>query len=243
MRHYARREKAGEKKDGSVVTRADKEAEQVLLRALHSLAVPILSEEAAGMGKIPPIRRRFWLVDALDGTREFVSRNGEFSVNAALVEGGRPVLGIVYLPALGRLFAGWGRGEAYHWQPRFIGGKGWMLGTAKVLRGRSSQRRLLVMSRSHAMHGREEMAARYDAKGVKVAGSSLKFCLLAAGEADIYPREGPTMNWDTAAGHAVLLSAGGRVETQDGKPLAYGPYAQTSETDLFRNPPFLALSR
>jgi 3'(2'), 5'-bisphosphate nucleotidase len=209
------------KDDASPVTEADRQAEAVILRHLAELTpqIPVVSEEQAVPGVAPAHGARFWLVDPLDGTKEFIKRNGEFTINIALVDGGRPRLGVVFAPALGRLFAGAaGRGA---WLEDHSG--------SRPIRCRRmpADDVTVVSSRSHAdawalerwlagwLHGRR-------VAGHTTAGSSLKFCLVAAGEADVYPRFGRTMEWDTAAGHAVLAAAGGTVSTLDGVELAYG---------------------
>ena len=205
------------KSDASPVTEADERAEAVITQGLRSLApgVTIVAEEAVAGGDRPEVGRWFWLVDPLDGTKEFIHRNGEFTVNIALVRDGEPVLGVVFAPAIGRLFAG-------------VKGQGAFAvdGTVRsAIRCRTAppEGLTVVASRSHGD------AAALDAflAGRKVArtthaGSSLKLCLVAAGEADLYPRLGRTMEWDIAAGHAVLSAAGGRVDTLDGAALRYG---------------------
>lgn len=205
------------KSDASPVTAADERAEALILPALAALLpdVPVVAEESVSSGHVPEIGDRFWLVDPLDGTKEFISRNGEFTVNIALVENGQPVIGLVLAPALGTLFAG-------------AVGEGAFMEDAKGVRPISSrvppeEGLTVVASRSHGD------AAALDAflAGRKVdklinAGSSLKLCLVASGQADVYPRLGRTMEWDIAAGHAVLAAAGGHVATLDGKPLGYG---------------------
>lgn len=216
------------KADASPVTEADTRAEACILPALARLTpgIPTVSEEAASQGTVPTVADRFWLVDPLDGTKEFIARNGEFTVNIALVVEGRPLLGVVFAPALNRLFAG------------VVGRGAWLeeAGHRRAIRCRAvpPQGCTVVASRSHgdaqALAG--FLAGRLVAATCSV-GSSLKFCLLAAGEADLYPRFGPTMAWDTAAGDAVLTAAGGRVCSLDGKPLAYGQAG-------FLNPPFVA---
>jgi 3'(2'), 5'-bisphosphate nucleotidase len=216
------------KDDASPVTEADERAEEVIVPALQALTpdIPIVAEEAVAAGRIPQVGDQFWLVDPLDGTKEFISRNGEFTVNIALVRNGTPVLGVVYAPALGRLFAGAVGGDAY----------------VEDAQGRRSIRcravpaegLTVVASRSHgdaaaldAFLGARKVAS------LKNAGSSLKLCLVAAGEADLYPRLGRTMEWDIAAGHAVLAAAGGRVTDLAGKALGYGKPG-------FDNPHFVA---
>ena len=205
------------KADASPVTEADERAEAVILPELARLTpdIPIVSEEEASAGRIPTVGDRFWLVDPLDGTKEFINRNGEFTVNIALIENGSPVLGVVFTPALDRLFAGAVGVTA------FVEDKGVRRDIA--CRTPPAEGLTVVASRSH---GDAEALASFLA-GRKVAsqtnaGSSLKLCLVAAGEADVYPRLGRTMEWDIAAGHAVLAAAGGRVQTLAGEPLRYG---------------------
>jgi 3'(2'), 5'-bisphosphate nucleotidase len=205
------------KSDTSPVTAADERAEAVILAALAALtpSIPVVSEEAAAAGRIPAVAERFWLVDPLDGTKEFINRNGEFTVNIALIENGCPTLGVVLAPALSRLFAGAGGEGAYleeNTQRRPI--------TCRTVPAAGLT---VVASRSHgdaeALH--KFLAGRKVASQTN-AGSSLKLCLVAAGEADLYPRLGRTMEWDIAAGDAVLRAAGGMVKTLAGDPLLYG---------------------
>lgn len=206
------------KGDESPVTQADQRAEDVILAGLARVApgIPVVAEEAVAAGNIPDVKDLFFLVDPLDGTKEFISRNGEFTVNIALVQNGTPVLGLVYAPAINRLFTG-------------------AAGLGAWLEDASGQRSIsvrpvpedgltVVASRSHG----DETALDAFLAGRKVAsrtnaGSSLKLCLVAAGEADVYPRLGRTMEWDIAAGDAVLRAAGGKVTVvADGSPLRYG---------------------
>lgn len=216
------------KADESPVTEADERAERLIVPALHALVpdLPVVAEEAVAAGQVPVIGNSFWLVDPLDGTREFIGRNGEFTVNIALVRDGEPVLGVVYAPALGRMFAG----------ARGVGA--WV----EDARGRRAIRcrpvpeagLTVVASRSHGdAAALEAFLAGRRVAAVVNAGSSLKLCLLAAGEADLYPRLGRTMEWDIAAGHAVLAAAGGRVVDLAGAPLRYGKPG-------FENPHFAA---
>ncbi|MFY9327648.1 MAG: 3'(2'),5'-bisphosphate nucleotidase CysQ [Georgfuchsia sp.] len=216
------------KSDASPVTEADEKAEAVILAALAKIApdIPVISEEAAASGRIPKVAERFWLVDPLDGTKEFISRNGEFTVNIALIEKGQPALGVVLAPALNRLFAG-------------VAGEGAFVedtGIRRAIRCRTAPAEGLtvVSSRSHGDAAALDafLAGRKVAASVN-AGSSLKLCLVAAGEADLYPRLGRTMEWDIAAGHAVLRAAGGHVKTLQGDELRYGK-------DGLDNPHFVA---
>ena len=222
------------KGDASPVTEADERAEAVILAGLARLApgIPVVAEESVAAGRTPDVSGgRFWLVDPLDGTREFIHRNGEFTVNIALIDQGRPVAGVVLAPAVGgpsgRLFAG------------AVGHGAWVedaQGRRPIqCRAAPADGLTVVASRSHGD------AAALDAflAGRRVAqltnaGSSLKLCLLAEGAADLYPRHGRTMEWDIAAGHAVLAAAGGQVWLIDGSaPLAYGKPG-------FENPHFYA---
>ncbi len=231
LSHYRPGIEVRSKSDASPVTAADEEAEEIILAGLRRLTpdLPIVSEEAFARGAIspqaPPV---FWLVDPLDGTKEFLSRNGEFTVNIALIETGRPVLGVIATPALSLDFAGAGAGSAREWRQ----GSERRIGVRPVPRDGAT----VVASRSHGdadalgrfLGGRRVAATRE-------AGSSLKFCLVASGEADLYPRFGRTMEWDTAAGQAVLTAAGGRVRTLAGEELRYGKPG-------FENPHFIASS-
>ncbi|KAI5914037.1 3'(2'),5'-bisphosphate nucleotidase CysQ [Thauera sp. 2A1] len=205
------------KDDASPVTEADERAEALILPELARLTpdIPVVSEEEASAGRIPAVADRFWLVDPLDGTKEFISRNGEFTVNIALVEHGTPVLGVVFAPALDRLFAG----------AAGAGGFAEDKGVRRSIACRMPPMEGLTVVASRS-HGDADALAAFLA-GRKVAsqtnaGSSLKLCLVAAGEADVYPRLGRTMEWDIAAGDAVLRAAGGSVNTLDGKVLTYG---------------------
>jgi 3'(2'), 5'-bisphosphate nucleotidase len=220
------------KADRSPVTEADTAAEAVILEALARLApdVPVVAEEQCAKDGVPTVApKRFFLVDPLDGTKEFIAKNGEFTVNIALIEDGRPVLGVVYLPVTDACYAGLG-GKA----ERRLG-----TGAPETIAARAMPESGLTMaiSRSHANKGEIERAKeRFNIAGTIVAGSSLKFCRIAEGVADLYPRFGDTMEWDTAAGQAVLEAAGGRVETADGAPFRYGKPG-------FRNGPFIAYGR
>jgi 3'(2'), 5'-bisphosphate nucleotidase len=210
-----------EKRDASPVTEADVRAEAVILAGLRELApeIPVVAEESVAAGRLPEVGERFWLVDPLDGTREFIDRNGEFTVNIALVEKGRPVLGVVFAPALGsqgQLYAG-RIGQGAHLKD----GSG-----VREIRCRAVPEAGLavVASRSHGdVDTLRQFLSGRPVDSIRSVGSSLKLCLVAAGQADLYPRLGPTMQWDTAAGQAILEAAGGSVrQLDDGEPLAYG---------------------
>ena len=220
------------KADESPVTAADHAAEAILLDAIQALApdTPIVAEEEVAAGRTPDVGRRFFLVDPLDGTREFVRGGTDYTVNVGLVEDGEAVLGVVYAPALGRLFAGEAGGGAFLAEGTVPG----EVGARRPIRVRAPGERLTVTaSKSHGTSGTERYLATLPVGERLVTGSSLKLGLLAAGEADLYPRVGPTMEWDTAAGHAVLSAAGGRMLAPDGSPFRYGKPG-------FRNTAFVA---
>lgn len=230
MRHYAGAVERREKADKSPVTVADEEAEHLILARLAEVApgMPVVAEESAAAGRRPDVSGGvFFLVDPLDGTKEFLNRNGEFTVNIALIENGTPTAGVVFAPAVGRLFSG---ANAKAFEER--GGKPVAITTRAI----PADGMVAIASRSHRDRLTDEYLAHYPIRDLIAAGSSLKFCVIAAGEADIYPRHGPTMEWDTAAGHAVLVAAGGRVTRLDGKtPLTYG-----NAKEKFANPSFVA---
>ncbi len=204
------------KEDDSPLTAADLESQRIIIEGLTQLTpeIPILSEESAAA---PWAQRRtwtdLWVVDPLDGTREFVKRNGEFTVNVALVADHEPVLGVVSAPAQGLVF----------WGARGVGAFTEHRGTARTAIHTSSPQRPLrvVGSRSHLTAQTAAYLDRVAQHVMTGVGSSLKFCLLAEGKADLYPRFGPTSEWDTAAGQAVLEAAGGHVTRLDGHRLRY----------------------
>jgi len=217
MRFYGVTE-AMEKADGSPVTAADQAAEDIILPALRHLTpeIPVISEEESSKGLSPDVvGPRFWLVDPLDGTKEFLSGNGEFTVNIALIEDGVPVLGVVVVPALGQTYAGAAPGSAV--VADAAGERG------ICVRAIPAEGLTVVGSRSHGdAAAMEAFLAGRRVAAFRAAGSSLKLCLIARGEADLYPRLGTTMEWDIAAGHAVLRAAGGRVRTVEGGEFRYG---------------------
>ena len=224
------------KADQSPVTEADERAEALILARLADCLPgwPVLAEEAAARGQGLAGCPRFILVDPLDGTREFVSRNGEFTVNIGLVVAGVPVAGAVYAPVLDRLWSGGATARLR----RIVPGAGLHEATEdRPLRTRSAPAAgwTALASRSHGDAETEALLARLPVSDRRAAGSSLKFCVVAEGEADVYPRFGLTMEWDTAAGDAVLRAAGGTVLDPDGAPFRYG------KADAgYRNGPFVA---
>jgi 3'(2'), 5'-bisphosphate nucleotidase len=233
--HFRQHGATRRKPDGSPVTEADEEAEAFILSRLAAIAadIPVIAEEQMARGTPAVAARRFFLVDALDGTKEFIAGHDGFTVNIALVEERIPVCGTVVAPAVGRAFVGERSRGAFEFAVTPFGAID--PGALRPIRARSipAAGPTIVVSRTHGEGEAESFAARA-AQVIRVA-SSLKFGLLAAGEADFYPRRGPTMEWDTAAGQAVLEAAGGRVETETGELLRYGK-ANAS----FRNPEFIA---
>ncbi len=238
MTHYANGVEAMRKEDNSPVTIADQDAERIILDGLQAIApdIPVVSEEQAAAGHIPAIAECFFLVDPLDGTKEFLNRNGEFTVNIALIENRVPVAGVVYAPAKERLFYGSGPGEAYE-QVIAPNTEGSLDSAARPhqirVRKPAEDGLVIIASRTHRDQKTDEYLNLYRVKEFLAAGSSLKFCLIAAGEADLYPRHGRTMEWDTAAGHAVLSAAGGSVTQLDGIPLLYGKTERGLDNPFF----------
>ncbi len=213
------------KSDDSPVTAADLAAHQVIMQGLAALtpAIPLLSEEDPPSWEIRQHWQTYWLVDPLDGTKEFIKRNGEFTVNIALIENGKPVMGVVYAPALGVLYSA-------------ADGKAWKQknGETMQIHVREARPPLVVVSRSHFDKDVElqEYLHQLGEHQTTAIGSSLKFCLVAEGEAQLYPRFGPTNIWDTGAGHAVAIAAGAHVHDWKGQTLDYAP------RESFLNPGF-----
>ena len=230
MRHYEAGAQARVKADRSPVTDADEEAEKLILAELAAEFpnVPVIAEEEAAAGRIAHVGAHFFLVDPVDGTKEFIKRTGEFTVNIGEVVDGAPVAGVVFAPAIGRLFVGAMGEGAFE-----VSG-----GAAKPIAARKPPEggMIAVSSKSHPDAQTVALLGSLNIKGHINAGSSLKFCLVAAGEADIYPRAGRTMEWDTAAGDAVLRAAGGDVSNWDYTPFTYGKSG-------FENGPFIARGR
>ncbi len=205
------------KGDSSPVTEADVAAEEIILKGLLALTpdIPVLAEESVDAGRIPDLSGGiFWLVDPLDGTKEFIHKRGEFTVNIALIENGKPTIGVIHVPAKNTTYYASGPGEAWIVEPDV---------EARKIQVRSAPEEGLtvVASRSHRTPETDDYIAKYNVADLISAGSSLKLCLVAEGKADLYPRLGRTMEWDIGAGQAILEAAGGRVETLDGAPLGY----------------------
>ena len=217
------------KRDSSPVTEADRAAELIILAALARAApgVPVIAEEEVAAGRIPAHEDTYFLVDPLDGTKEFIRGGDDYTVNIGLIESGAPKLGVVFAPATGRLHGG------------CVGAGAWAEdGGARAPIGTRPRGEVTtaVASKSHLNQATiDYLEAAVGNCGYVSIGSSLKFCIVAEGKADIYPRASPTSEWDTAAGHAVLLAAGGLVDGPDGEPLRYGKRA-------FLNRAFVATS-
>jgi 3'(2'), 5'-bisphosphate nucleotidase len=232
---------AATKADNSPVTVADQESEAIILAALARIApgVPVVSEEAAAAGNVPTVGATFFLVDPLDGTRGYIRREPHFTVNVALIEDGQPVFGLVYAPAIDHFYLTVAPGQACAARLAPSSEARTLDACALVpLRTRVPDPNALaaLVSHSHLDKATERLLDRYAVVERRAVSSSLKFGLMARGEADLYARANPTSEWDTAAGHAVLVAAGGTVTTLGGQPLLYGKPG-------FRNAGFVAWGR
>lgn len=226
------------KSDDTPVTYADRESERLILAGLAGLCpgTPVVAEESTAAGSFPADPgSEFFLVDPLDGTREFVSGRPEFTINIGLVRAGVPALGVVYAPAAAVLYSGRpGRAERATVSDAFA------IAARHPISARARPGHVVIVaSRSHRSLETDHYITALQQAEIVSVGSSLKFGLLAAGEADLYPRFSRTMQWDTAAGDAVLRAAGGMTETLDGKPLTYGPRG-LDKANLYDNPHFIA---
>ena len=240
------------KEDTSPVTEADRRAEVLILEAIRrevTDAFPIVAEEEMAEGAMTQINAGpFWLVDPLDGTKEFIKRQGEFTVNIALIENGRPQLGVVHAPAIGSTY--WGSrhgafattGGARPWRIacRPMPEKGLVAVASKSHRDRDANPHSEANPKSHRNPELEAFLAWFDLAESISSGSSIKFCLVAAGRADLYPRTGRTMEWDTAAGHAVVQFAGGSVTDMANRELTYGKPGFENPHFIVRGAPSLA---
>lgn len=241
MRLKAQGVEARAKADASPVTVCDETAEKIILAGLGARFsdIPVVAEEAAAAGFLPACGDLFFLVDPLDGTKEFIGGKPDFTVNIALICEGHPLAGVVYAPALGTLWAGSQFDGKANAARATVGPGGEAPRYAAMpsihARARPPGGLVALVSRLHSSPKAEDFLARLPIAGRRNMGSSLKFCLLAEGEADVYPRFSPTMEWDTAAGDAVLRAAGGVTLDEAGAVLRYGKSA-----DSFRNPSFIA---
>ena len=226
------------KNDASPVTEADERAEAIILEGLSKAFpdIPVVAEESAAAGRIPDVEgKSFFLVDPLDGTKEFINKRDDFTVNIALIKDGVPVAGIVYAPAKGTAWTG-GDGKI----EKLLVDDAFNVTSRKQIGCRTPSGELTaVASRSHNSPETEAFLKDKGITSTKSVGSSLKFCLVAEGEADVYPRFGRTMEWDTAAGDAVLRAAGGMTLDLDGNPFRYGKTKQAHDSD-FANGHFIA---
>lgn len=226
------------KKDASPVTEADERAEAIILAGLKTAFpdIPVVAEEAAAAGNIPDVSgKKFFLVDPLDGTKEFINKRDDFTVNIALIEDGVPVAGIVYAPARKVAYTGIGdRAE------KLTIGEDFSVSSRERIGCRKAADELTaVASRSHNSPETEAFLAERGITSTRSVGSSLKFCMVAEGAADVYPRFGRTMEWDTAAGDAVLRAAGGMTLDAKDQAFRYGKTKQASDSD-FANGHFIA---
>lgn len=243
MAHFGTGVEVERKADHSPVTAADRQSEEIILAGLARVApgVPVIAEEEVAAGRIPDIAGRFFLVDPLDGTKGFIKGRPEFTINIGLIEARVPVFGLLYAPALADFYVTLAANEAAN--ARLEPGSG-VRSLAdcglRPLRGRVPDPHALVAltSQSHLNRATESFLSNYNVIERRALASSLKFGLIAKGEADFYPRVGPTCEWDTAAGHAVLAAAGGAVTSIDGTPLLYG-----NADRRFENPDFVAWGR
>jgi 3'(2'), 5'-bisphosphate nucleotidase len=229
------------KDDKSPVTEADEKAEALILAELSKVCpdIPVIAEEEMAAGRVPRLSgKAFILVDPLDGTKEFINRRQDFTVNIALVEDGVPVAGVVYAPARQ---TGWS-GAAGKAELLTVDDAGNIVERATISTREKGDNIVAVASRSHNSPETVAFLEEHKITDTMSVGSSMKFCLLAQGEADVYPRFGRTMEWDTAAGDAVLRAAGGMTVRADGAPFVYGKRNQADDVD-FANPGFIAWGR
>lgn len=241
MAHFAAGVAVETKADSSPVTVADRQSEEIILQGLARVApgVAVVSEEAAAAGNTPAIGDIFFLVDPLDGTKPFIRGSPEFTINIALIEGRHPVFGLVYAPAMSDFYVTVGPNQAFATRLAPSNGARTLAAcNLAPLRTRVPDPNAIsaLTSQTHSNSATQRFLDRYHVVERKAVSSSLKFGLLARGEADVYPRVGETNEWDTAAGHAVLAAAGGTVTTLDGDPLLYGK-------PRFLNPNFVAWGR
>ena len=210
---YSKKFKIFRKKDMSPVTIADLESEKIIIKGLKKIFnKPIIFSEESN-NKSKKKLKNFWLVDPLDGTKEFIKKNGEFTVNIAFVKDNKPFFGIIYAPKLKKTYIGTNK-ETY----KVVGQKNF-----KKIIPKKEPIKTMIISRSHSTKNEsEKLKKKYNIKKILFLGSSLKFCYIAEGIAHIYPRSGTTYEWDTAAGHAIINGAGGKIETNKGKELKYG---------------------
>lgn len=227
---------ADTKGDGSPVTEADRRAEEYIIRELKDTiaSIPVIGEETIAAGEVPDLsgEEYFWLVDPLDGTREFVAGSPDYTVNIALIKNHVPILGVIHAPARGEMFSAYGEGTAVRWLEE--------TGSEKAIRTRIPPRGgLTVMaSKTRSKEELDKFLEEHKVEKIVRKGSSLKICAIASGKADLYPGLAQTCEWDTAAGQAILESAGGEIISLEGKPLRYGDKGPD-----FKNPQFIAQAK
>ena len=212
---YSRKFKIFRKKDLSPVTMADLESEKIIIKGLKKIfnKPTIISEETNYKNKSKSKLNSFWLVDPLDGTKEFIKKNGEFTVNIAFIKNKKPVFGIIYAPILKKTYVGAMKNTYKIINQKYF----------KKILPKKKANKTMIISRSHfSKNENEKLKKKYKIKKILFLGSSLKFCYIAEGIAHIYPRTGTTYEWDTAAGHAIINGVGGKVETSKGYELKYG---------------------
>lgn len=243
MRHFTAGVEVTSKADASPVTAADHEAEAILLAALERVApqIPVIAEERAAAGQLPPPGGRYFLVDALDGTRYFIRGKPEFSVNVAISDAGRPVYGLIYMPPSGMLYVT--RSDGGSWgglvaPDTALPSNLDALGLTRLATREPDRAHLMAFTSRNSAGASGEFLRELEVHESRSLGSSEKFCLIAAGLGDVYARLGPTYEWDTAAGQAILEGAGGCVTLLDGRPLTYGKAAAA-----YLNPGFVAWGR
>ena len=238
MHHYHAGVEVEQKNDNSPVTLADREGEDIIVAGLKDLCpdIQIIGEESFAQSGITEIEDCFFLLDPLDGTKEFINQKTDFTVNIGLIRAGKPIAGVVYAPALEQLYFTRGQ-KAYEMPlaPTAQACETLDINMAQHITTRTpaSEGLVVVASRSHRTPETDEYLETLSIKELVSAGSSLKFCLIAKGEADLYPRFGRTMEWDTAAAHAVLSAAGGEVIDHNGAPLLYGKLERGLDNPYF----------
>lgn len=240
MQHFTTGVEVLAKSDDSPVTAADQEAEAILLECLEQLAphIPIVAEERAAAGRLPPPQGRFFLVDALDGTRYFIRGKPEFSINVALIDGAAPIYGLIYIPPTGRLYVTRTDGLSYTGivaPDASAPGSFDALSLQRLVTRQPDRNALMAYTSRSSAGASADFLRALQVNASRSVGSSEKFCLIAAGQGDVYARLGPTYEWDTAAGQAILEAAGGTVATVDGSRLTYG-----KSDRAYLNPGFVA---
>ncbi len=236
MNIYNSKFEINHKNDNSPVTNADRDAEEFILKKLNNIFpnIPIISEEAYSNNIIPSYDKKFFLIDPLDGTKEFIKKNGEFTVNIAFIDEGFTKIGFINAPAKNKIFF---NDEKKSYVIETKSKDQISIQKAKQIKVSNEKQKNLIatISRSHAEKETENLLKNYDIDKINYLGSSYKFCSIASGEAHIYPRMSPTCEWDTAAGHAILKTAGGNTRLLNGEELRYG-----FKENNFINPYFIA---